>query len=203
MGICLGGVFLAGVVNLMASLPSGVLQEMMARGIVGQGAIVIWLVLYLLGISVQIYMSLGVNIFLLKVVRGQNVEIGDLFKGGPYFFRMLGSSFLFSIAVCVGILLFIVPGIIVALMLWPYAYVLVDQNPPGLDCLSRAKQITRNNWGEVFLLGLASLGINILGMLACCVGLIFTIPLTSLMMAVAYCRMTGQRIDLPVSEQGH
>jgi hypothetical protein len=37
------------------------------------------------------------------------------------------------------------------------------------------------------------MGINILGFLALCVGLLFTIPLTTLMLAVAYCQMTGQR----------
>ena len=197
MGICIGGVIVAGIINAVASAPSTILQEMMNGGAFGQEAMIIaaaaWFVLYILGIAVQLYMTLGVNILLLNVVRGQGAEIGDLFKGGPYFLRMLGSSFLFGLAVGVGTILCIVPGIIVALMFWPYAYLLVDKDPPGIDCLSRAKEITENNWGAVFLIGLVSFGINLLGLAACCVGLIFTAPLTTLMMAVAYCRMTGQR----------
>ena len=197
MGLVIGGVIVAGIINGIASAPASILQEMMKHGAFGQEAMIIaglaWFGLYFLGIAVQLYMTLGLNILLLNVVRGQGAEIGDLFKGGPYFLRMLGSSFLFGLAVGVGTLLCIVPGIIVALMFWPYAYLLVDKDPPGIDCLSRAKEITENNWGAVFLIALASFGINMLGLAACCVGLIFTAPLTSLMMAVAYCRMTGQR----------
>jgi uncharacterized membrane protein len=44
----------------------------------------------------------------------------------------------------------------------------------------------------VFLLWLTTVGLVFLGALACCVGLLFTIPLSTLLFAVAYCRMTGQ-----------
>ncbi len=91
-----------------------------------------------------------------------------------------------------GMLLLIVPGVIAALMFWPFTYILVDTDAPGLDCLSRAREITQNTWGSVILLFLTSFGLSILGGLACCVGLIFTTPLAHLMFAVAYCRMTGQ-----------
>ena len=87
----------------------------------------------------------------------------------------------------------LIPGIIVALIFWPFGYVLADEDLPGIDCLSRAKEITDGNWGAVALIFLAGIGINILGALALCVGLLFTIPLTTLMWAVAYCQMTGQR----------
>ena len=39
----------------------------------------------------------------------------------------------------------------------------------------------------------AGAGVNLLGLLAVCVGLIFTIPLTMLFFPVAYCHMTGQQ----------
>ena len=44
----------------------------------------------------------------------------------------------------------------------------------------------------VVVIGVAIFGINIVGMLACCVGYIFTIPFSNLIMAVAYLRMTRQ-----------
>uniref|UniRef100_A0A7C2P3P9 Uncharacterized protein n=1 Tax=Schlesneria paludicola TaxID=360056 RepID=A0A7C2P3P9_9PLAN len=78
-------------------------------------------------------------------------------------------------------------------MFWPYVFVLVDEDPPGIECLSRSKDYTAQNWGAVFVLVLAAFAINLLGVCALGIGLIFTAPLTSLMMAVAYCKMSGQR----------
>jgi uncharacterized membrane protein len=111
---------------------------------------------------------------------------------------MIGNSLLFGLMVGLGFLACVVPGILLALTFWPFAYLLVDRDLPGLEPLSKAREITRPNWGSVFVLSLATIGINLLGLLACCVGLIFTSPLTLLMFAVAYCRMTGQRTALEV-----
>jgi uncharacterized membrane protein len=106
---------------------------------------------------------------------------------------MAGSTILFILMVIVGFLCLIIPGIIVSLMFFPYQYVLVDEDPPGIDCLWRAKTYTDGNKGAIFMLCLAAFGINLLGACALLIGMVFTIPLTTLMMAVAYCKMTGQR----------
>jgi DNA-directed RNA polymerase subunit RPC12/RpoP len=140
----------------------------------------------------QTFLTVGQTILFLKIARGQPAEVGDLFSGGPYFLRALGCTFLFGIMIAFGIILLIVPGIIAALMFWPFLYVLVDTNAPGLDCFSRAREITQNTWGNVILLWLTAFGLGILGVLACCVGTLFTTPLVMLIFAVAYCRMTGQ-----------
>ena len=62
----------------------------------------------------------------LAVARGAPAEMGMLFSGGPYFFRVLGAAILFWTLVIVGLALFIVPGIYVLLTYWPYKYFLVD-----------------------------------------------------------------------------
>jgi phage FluMu protein Com len=140
----------------------------------------------------QSFLGIGQAIVFLKVARGQPTEFGDLFRGGHYFLRALGSGFLFGLMIFFGVLLLIVPGIIAGLMFWPYLYVLVDTDAPGLDCLSRAREITRNTWGTMVVIWLAAMGIGMLGALACCVGTIFTTPLAFMLYTVAYCRMTGQ-----------
>ncbi|MEX1097079.1 MAG: hypothetical protein WED34_13610 [Planctomycetales bacterium] len=137
------------------------------------------------------FMWLGQCILLLNVARGRPARIGDLFAGGPYFLRMIGNSIPFVLALAGGLILLIVPGIFVLVMLWPYMYVLVDQNPPGIGALKRSIEITRGNWLHVFLLFLVNIGLGLIGFLMCCVGMLFTIPLGQLLFAVAYCRMVG------------
>jgi hypothetical protein len=140
----------------------------------------------------QIYLSVGQTILFLKIARGQPAEFGDIFRGGPYVLRAIGSGLLFGLMVGFGFILLIVPGVILALMFWPFMYVLVDTDPPGMQCLSRAMEITRNTWGTIILLWLTAFGLGILGVLACCFGVLFTAPLSMLLFAVVYCRMTGQ-----------
>jgi phage FluMu protein Com len=158
--------------------------------------ILISLVSLILNLVMSSFPQAGWSLFFLKVAKGTNPEISNLFGGGPYYLRVLGNSILFVLMLYIGSLMCIIPGIIVALMFWPFQYVVVDDRSPQQFALSRAKELTDGNWGAVILLFLAAIGFNILGMLACCIGLLFTAPLTTLMFAVAYCRMAGYRTAL-------
>jgi DNA-directed RNA polymerase subunit RPC12/RpoP len=199
MGVVLGLVILGTIINMVVGFGAGMLSGMVQVAILQnnpQDA----LLANLVGIPIQNFLPLvitsfvfgGMHLGLLKAARGENAEVSDLFAGGRYYLRMLVCSFLFQLMVLIGAVLCVVPAIILALMFWPYTYVLVDRDPPGIGALSEAKDVTQNNWGQVFVLALAAFGINLLGLIAACVGLIFTIPLTMLMFAVAYCHMTGQ-----------
>lgn len=199
MGIVIGGVIVAGIINFASGLPQGLLGGI-AGAMEGQGEKEVAMILLTIswcflpiGYLVQWFVACGLNRLLLNVARGEPAAIGDLFTGGKYLWRMAGASILFGLMVLLGLLCLIIPGIIVSLMFFPYSYVLVDEDPPGVDCLWRAKTYTSGNLGSIFVLFLAMFGINMLGVCALGIGLVFTIPLTSLMFAVAYCKMSGQR----------
>lgn len=200
MGISIGLVIVSILINIAAGIPRGVCygaaQVLMKQGdqdtaLILQG---IGLLFAPLTYAVQIYISCGLTVGMLKIVRGESTEIGVLFQGGKFFWRAVGSSIVFGLMAFAGFLLCIVPGIIVTLMFGPFLYVLVDEDLPGIDCLWRAKTITEGNKLTYFVMGLACVLINILGAMALCVGLIFTAPLTTVIFAVAYCKMSGQRI---------
>jgi predicted RNA-binding Zn-ribbon protein involved in translation (DUF1610 family)/uncharacterized membrane protein len=199
MGLLIGGTLLFMVIFLAAYVLMYLLFGAAVFGLVapmrGRPAVPAILLLgfgFAVAMTLMIsYFQAGYNRFLLNVARGTNPQIGDFFSGGPYYLRFLGNGILFIIMVYIGIALCVIPGIIVMLMFWPFQFVIVDETSPQQGALSRAKDLTDGNWGATFLLWLAALGINLLGALACGIGQIFTAPLTSLMFAVAYCRMTG------------
>jgi len=211
MGLLIGGMIVYALIMIAISFLMQLIQGGMMAAFMGGrpggfpgrpggvrqppvGALIlITFVSMILNLLVQSFFQAGWSLFFLKVARGTNPEIANLFGGGPYYLRMLGNSILFIIMMYIGFLLCIIPGIIVALMFWPFQYVIVDDSSPPQSALSRAKDLTEGNWGAVFLLALASIGFNILGALACLVGLLFTVPLTILMFSVAYCRMAGHR----------
>ena len=118
--------------------------------------------------------------------------IGDVFGGGRYFLRFLGSAIAFGLMVLGGYIACIIPGIYLALMFFPFTFVLLDEDAPGITCLWRAKEVTENNRLSLFQMTFAMVGIALLGLLMLCVGVIFTAPLAWLIPAVAYLHMTGQ-----------
>ena len=71
-------------------------------------------------------------------------------------------------------------------------HIIVDREAGVLDSLQQSREATSGNYLAVFVLALASFGINLVGLLACGVGMLFSIPLGVLLLAVAYCGMTGQ-----------
>jgi len=67
-----------------------------------------------------------------------------------------------------------------------------------MESFGLAHEITTNNWGTTFLLWIVSVGISLLGLLACCVGIVAAAPLAALLFSVAYLMMSGQ---IPLNPQ--
>ncbi len=64
----------------------------------------------------SMWLGIGQAIFFLKVSRGQEAPISDIFSGGPYFLRVLGASIMILVGWMVALLLCCLPGGIIALV---------------------------------------------------------------------------------------
>ncbi len=197
MGICIG-VFGVGIfLNLLSQVPElyvrlFVLNRPMApeaRASLSMGLFLCTL----LRVAFSVWLGIGMYQFALKVVRGQAAELGDLFGGGRYFWRALLCSLVFGLAFTVGLLLCIVPGVIVFLMYWPFIYVLVDRDSPGLQSLSQSAEITAGNKLALFGLMFVCFVIHLMGCLALGVGMFISGPYVMLVLALAYDRISGIR----------
>ena len=73
-----------------------------------------------------------------------------------------------------------------------FPFVLVDRDARGISSLGQARRLSKGHRFHLFVIGLAGFGINLLGLAVCCVGMIFTIPFSYLMITVAYMRMSEQ-----------
>lgn len=198
-GMAVGGVLVGIILTNLCGLPQNILN-IVATGLESQGnkdgalmCQLIGLCCFPITIAGQIFFQAGQARLILNIAQGKNAQLGDLFSGAKYFWRMLGCSILYGLMVFLGILACIIPGIILALMFYSYIYALVDQDSPGIESLSAARAASKDNVVALLVISLASVGVNILGMLALCVGLLVTVPLGTLFFAVAYCKMTGQR----------
>ncbi len=151
---------------------------------------------------VGIFLGIGYTRIMLKLARGHRVEFDELFSGGPLFLPTLGVSILYGLAVSAGFLLCIIPGLIIAVIWWPCYYLVVDQKTRVLDSFGVASEVIRGNVGTIILVFLLGAGIGLLGVLACCVGLLAAVPLASLLNATAYLMMSGQLPLQPAATSG-
>ncbi len=121
----------------------------------------------------------------LRAVRGETPEIGDVFEGFQFFLPALIVAIVVGIAVSLGFILLIIPGLILA-MLWAWVFWLMADGKEGLgDLLQESGEITKGDWVGVFVLMLV---VGIVGMIGGVVpfGSLVTTPITYCAMAHAY-----------------
>lgn len=188
-GILVGATVITMAVSMLISGVASVLQDPgNDAALVIAGAVV-----NLIGNIVNTFLTIGMIRLCLAVARGEPRDIGMLFSGGPYFWRYLGVSILFGIAMFVGLLLLLIPGIYVAITYWPSMFLVIDRNTRVFESLRVAGELAKGNRINSVVLGVFGLLINFAGLMMCFVGLFATIPIVYLMVVSAYLSMTGQR----------
>jgi len=163
------------------------------------GKPVVVFVLSVVSWIVGLLLSLGLIRASLAVTRGEKPEIGMLFQGHNFGVYVV-ASILFGIGATIGLILLVVPGIIFLIAFQFYGYV-ISEAPEGIgagDALRRAADITRGHRWELFGLGVVLFLINVVGLIACCVGVLFTYGITALATAYAYRSLSGQSVANPV-----
>ena len=68
-----------------------------------------------MSLVVSTFFTAGIMNFSLKVARGAPYAFGDLFSGAPFFLSVLAANFIIGLAISLGFVFLIVPGVILAL----------------------------------------------------------------------------------------
>jgi uncharacterized membrane protein len=131
-------------------------------------------------------LTAGLYAMVLRVQRHEPVVFSDLFEGFREFGRAFGVYVLTTIALIVGFLLLVVPGIILAVGLWPGLFLVMDDDLGVVDTLKEAWALTDGYRLQLFGLGVVMLFFTLAGLLALIVGVFFTGAFAVLVMAAAY-----------------
>lgn len=130
--------------------------------------------------------SMGATAFYLTAHDNpQSAEVSQLWHPQPFWY-FLGTSILVSLAVILGFILLIVPGIIVALMLMFATILVIDRGLPPFAALKESRRITTGYKWQLLGLTLVLLLVNLAGLFALVVGLLVTVPVTVLAFLNAY-----------------
>ena len=152
----------------------------------------------LLSQLVQIVISLVWIRFALAVVDGRPIDLQQLLPDDTRtFFNYVAASILLGLMVFFGLLLFVVPGVYLALRYGFAGYVVADRRADVLDAFHRSAEITRGARGKLLLLALALLGLNAVGALAFGIGLLFTVPMSIFATSLVYRRLEARTASQP------
>ena len=141
--------------------------------------------------------SVGLAKVGLSAYRGESFGILDLFHGfknGRYG-RNVGAMALSTLFVLLGLMAFIIPGIIIGLGLFPLPYLLAeDDEISGMDAIRKAWSISSGYKGNIFLFQLSFIGWIILTALTFgAVGIFYANPYMEVAFAGYYHELTGSR----------
>ena len=132
--------------------------------------------------------TLGLAMFVLNFIRAGKVSLELLFSGFEKFIKAFLINLIMSIIIFVGLVLFIIPGIIFGLMYSQAYYILADNPELGaIECLRRSRIMMIDNKGYLFGLRLSFIGWALLALISIVVGeyilqdMIITSPVVKLL----------------------
>lgn len=135
---------------------------------------------------VQAVVGMGVVNAYLSVVRGKKVTIETFTSTAPKILKYVLAQILLGLIVVVGLLLFIVPGVIFAIKFMFTPYLVIDKGLGPIEALKASEKITTGRKWDMMGYMMAAAVLAYSGILALFVGLIVTIPVATLSYAVLY-----------------
>jgi uncharacterized membrane protein len=222
LGTCLWVVWSVMLVNFGLAFALNALQAGLQAAMPGDQMSIqfIYWTFYFVSLILQAWLGIGMNLLLIKIVRGEQVSFDQLFSGGryllkvilagivmfvmffgavlvPVFFASVGFAALRNqpvagiliLVVCIVLLVFLM--IYVGARLLQFYFLIIDRDAGVIESIQLAWQITRGKAGTIILVYLMQFVLAVLGILALCVGLVFTIPLSNLLLVVTYLALVG------------
>ena len=119
------------------------------------------------------------------------VDLSSLWHPRP-FWKYLGASILLGLTIAAGFILLIVPGIIFALMFMFTTFIVIERELGPIEAMKESNRITRGHKWSLLGFSLQLVLINLLGLVALIVGLLVSIPVSTLAFVHAYRVLGGK-----------
>jgi hypothetical protein len=189
--VLVAGTLVVGILSNLPQIPFSVAEAILR----GQGneelAMAVSLSAIFVVVPIQFYLSFGILTMGLASARNERVEFGMIFYRGPNVLGKIVSVIAFYFLASISMLA-CCAGLLILLFYWPFTFIMIDKNTGFTESFSLAREVTRGNEVSTVVLLLMAIGVSILGILAFCIGLIFTQPLWMMLFATGYLMMSGQ-----------
>lgn len=121
----------------------------------------------------------GMYRFALSFTEGKKPQFSELFSGfdGKVFLKCLGLYIIMTIAITIGFIILIVPGIIISLMYSQAYFILCEDNSKSvMQCLKESAEMMKGHKWEYFVLILSFLGWAVLCCVTCGIASLWVVP---------------------------
>lgn len=166
-GLLIGFLILTSIISLLC-MPA-------ASSTVGQ------IIVNLVSLVISALFTLGYVKNLFQTLDGEEPQFSAYGQQSRKIITYIAANILFTIAVVIGTVLLIVPGIYLALRLQFFTAFIVEEDCGIMESLKKSWALTEGQVMPLFLLALAMIGIAIVGCILFFVGLIVAIPLIYMM----------------------
>lgn len=156
----------------------------------------------LLGWILIVLLEIGFVRAVLKVLDGHKPSMNDFTATSfTQFVYFALASILTAIAVGIGFFVFVIPGIIFAVRLQFYPYLIVEHGLGPIAAMKRSWAISRGQTWNLFVFGLVLMFISFVGAILFGVGLLIAVPTVTIAAASVY-RKLAAAPAAPVSSVG-
>ncbi|MEZ7821137.1 MAG: hypothetical protein QMB51_02405 [Patescibacteria group bacterium] len=144
--------------------------------------------MFAISMIVSVLVSLGFYRILLDLVDGKKTEIREGVRSITFrkFLNALAVSFLYGMICLVGLVLFIIPGIVFIVRFQFCVVAVIDRDSSVIDSLKYSWKITKNNFWRFILLGLISFGLILAGLIALLLGVFIAIMIIDIAYVISY-----------------
>lgn len=175
---------------------STTLVLLVAGSLVGEGSGLGTFLLALALIVVTIIIRIGYTKIFLRIHDGESPRFIELFQEYKVFWRYLGVSILFPLAVLGGLILIIIPGFIWAVRFSFSPFIVVDMKIGPVAAMKESYAITKGQFWKIFGFWIVVALVNLLGLIIFGVGLLISIPLTTLAAVHVYRKLSEAKAGL-------
>lgn len=189
VGLFIGYTIISGIVSSFTS-PANPQDFLSIRSIIG------WIIALIIGSL----FSMGYIKNLFQTLDGIEPQFSAYGQQAPKLVTFIIANIIYSIIVIVGLIIFIIPGIYLAIRLQFFMVFIVQEDAGIMESLRMSWNITKGNAMQLFLLGLAMIGITIVGLILLIVGVFVAGPLCYMMYCYAFRKLYANPLQLTTEE---
>lgn len=162
--------FLITIIVTVVWIPLGIIDSLDGRETAAAAILQIFALAYWFLLFNPI--DYGAAFVFLKAVRGESLEVKDMFFAFQHYWNVVLAELLATAIVVIGLFLLIVPGIIFACKLAFVKYLVLDKKLDPVEAVKESWRMTRGHSWKIFFIGLLAVPIAILGLILFFVGII-------------------------------
>ena len=137
---------------------------------------------------IGLLLEIGFIKITLDLFNKKKVKVADLFSQYPIFFKYLGASIVYTLIVVAGLILFIVPGFIWGIKFRFFPYFIVE-GYGFVESFQKSAQITQGSKWDLFIFGLITVLVALVGVLALFIGILITTPIIMMASVFVYMKL--------------